>query len=199
MQAVEPADRLMALAALERRLEALASEVVGSQPQKAPGLVLDPEGLVGTRGRLLAGFDDSGRFERYVGPVAVLADVSEDTARGWLDAVWGATPHWEMAAPGARAWWVEGGPNAHSALRGFVHVGASNAFPHHKHLGAEHVLVLQGGARMSTGERLRAGDSMTSAPGVEHAFEATQGPDLLVFTVAFDGLDFGPFVARPRD
>jgi len=199
MHAVDPDDDFNALTALERRLEALATEAVGAQPKSAPDFVCDTAELAAARERLLAAVSDSGRFERYVAPVAALADVSEHTARGWLDAVWGAAPRWEMAAPGVRAWWVEGGPKAHNALRGFVHVGASNALPQHKHLGAEHMLVLQGGARVSTGERLRAGDSITSAAGVVHAFEATQGPDLLVFTVAFDGLDFGRFVARPRD
>jgi len=152
------------------------------------------------RARLLAGLDDAGRFERFVPAVAAMADVPEATARAWLDDVWGARPRWEMAAPSARAWWVEGGPRTRGALRGFVHVAAGEPFPHHKHLGREHVLVLQGGATVSTGERLRAGDRLTSEAGVEHDFLATaRGPDLLVFTVIYQGLDFGRFVALPRD
>lgn len=151
------------------------------------------------RARLLADVTPEGRFERFVPAVAAMADVSDAQARAWLDAVWGAAPLWEKAAPGARAWWVEGGPRAANALRGFVHIAAGGGLPHHKHLGDEHVLVIQGAARVSTGERLRAGDSLVTPAGDEHAFEAVQGgPDLLVFTVAYQGLDFGRFIAQPR-
>lgn len=154
----------------------------------------------GARGRLMDAIADAGRFERFVPEVAAMADVPEATARGWLDDVWGTRPSWEMAAANARAWWVEGGPRTRGALRGFVHVAAGQPFPHHKHLGEELVLVLQGGATVSTGERLRAGDRLTSAAGVEHDLVATaRGPDLLVFTIIHQGLDFGRFVALPRD
>jgi mannose-6-phosphate isomerase-like protein (cupin superfamily) len=154
----------------------------------------------GARERLVAAVSDAGRFERFVPAVAEMADVSEAQARAWLDDVWSDQPMWEPAAPSARAWWVEGGPRTRGALRGFVHVGAGQTFPHHKHLGAEHVLVLQGGAQLSDGHKLRAGDRMVAEAGDEHSFVATaRGPDLLVFTVIFEGLDFGRFVARPRD
>jgi quercetin dioxygenase-like cupin family protein len=181
MSALDPDEDVNALAMLVRALGELS-----------------PEAAV--RGRLMASIDAGGRFERFVPAVAEMADVSEEQARAWLDQVWGERPHWEMAAPGARAWWVEGGPKARGALRGFVHVGAGGTFPHHKHLGEEDVLVLQGGARLSSGERLRAGDRIKTPAGDEHSFVAVpRGPDLLVFTVVRDGLDFGRFVARPRD
>lgn len=64
---------------------------------------------------------------------------------------------------------VDGGPKAHNARRGFVHVEAGRQFPHHTHLGAQ---------PLSTGERLRAGDSMTSAAGDARSFAAiAAGPD----------------------
>ena len=152
-----------------------------------------------SRRRLLAAATNEGRFERFVGTVANMADVSDEQARLWLDGVWGNLPNWEMASRHARAWWVEGGPRSQNAIRGFVHLGAGKEFPHHKHLGNEHVLILQGGARLSTGERLRAGDAVVAQPGVEHSFVAVPGgPDLLLFTVVFEGLDFGRVVTRPR-
>ncbi|MFO0744332.1 MAG: cupin domain-containing protein [Myxococcota bacterium] len=107
---------------------------------------------------------------------------------------------WERAAPGAMAWWVEGGPRTADCLRGFVRVGAGNEFPHHKHLGEEKVLVIQGHARLSDGGRLSAGDFTIGEDGAEHSFAVIPGgPDLLVFTVIHRGLDFGAFQARPRD
>jgi len=151
------------------------------------------------RRRLLDAAIPEGRFERFVPAVAAMADVDEARARSWLDGVWGDLPSWERAAPGARAWWVEGGPRAANALRGFVHIAAGGGLPHHKHLGEERVIVIQGAARVSTGERLGVGDVLVTPPGDEHSFEVVPGgADLLVFTVAYQGLDFGGFVAAPR-
>lgn len=179
-------DETQALIDLRARLGVGASEPVPVGPEQ--------------RARLLEAVTDAGRFERFVPTVAAMADVSHDQARVWLDGVWGDLPSWEPATTMAKAWWVEGGPKTKNALRGFVHVPAGAPFPHHKHLGDELVLVLQGGARISTGERIRAGDEMVTRSGEEHAFEAVPGgPDLLVFTVVHGGLDFGRFVARARD
>lgn len=153
---------------------------------------------VDARERLLAAVSPIGRFDRFVPAVAEMADVSESVAKGWLDEVWDGGV-WERAVPGAMAWWVEGGPRVKDALRGFVRVGAGVTFGHHEHLGEELVLVLQGGARVSDGTRLRAGDRMSTPGGDAHSFGAVAGgTDLLIFTVIHGGLDFGSFKALPR-
>ncbi|MCC6624688.1 MAG: hypothetical protein IT385_25790 [Deltaproteobacteria bacterium] len=191
MTTAEPADDqgledLAGLAALVRRLAAEdATATVAPSPE--------------ARSRLAAAIVTEGRFERFAPAVAAMADVSEARARAWLDGVWGDAPLWERAAPGARAWWVEGGPRARNALRGFVHAPSGGGLPHHAHLGAERVLVIQGNARVSTGERIHAGDLLVSEAGHAHALEVVAGgPDLLIFTVAYEGLDFDGLVARPR-
>jgi len=151
------------------------------------------------RARLLDAVTPIGRFARFASQVAALADVDVAKAQAWLDEVWTGGA-WEPAVPGAMAWWVEGGPRAANALRGFVRVSAGTTFARHTHLGVEHLLVIQGRADISTGETLRAGDLVTCAAGVEHAFVVPAGgPDLLLFTVAYEGLAFAEGVARPRD
>lgn len=188
MSAVGPDEELDELAALMAQLE----------PAHEHADVGD-EMLEAGRARVLAAASAAGRFERFVPQVAHLADVSRDRARGWLDRVWGDEPLWEPAAPQALAWWVDGGPRARDALRGFVRVTAGSRFPHHKHLGTELVLLLQGGVVMSDGERLRAGDLSITAAGEEHSFEVVgPGPDLLVFTVVYRGLEMGGQVIGPR-
>jgi len=152
------------------------------------------------RDSLLDSLDPFTRFDRFVGALADLADLTRPEAHRLLARVWDSD-HWEPGPGGSQAWWVEGGPRAANAVRGFVHVRAGERLPDHTHLGFEHVFVLQGHALTSTGSELGPGDLETVAPGNAHGVQALAGgTDLLFFTVAYDGIDFGHgVVARPRD
>lgn len=190
-------------------LDALERELGLSRTHIAEHLAaaLAPEPAVGDqpsarddRDALLDALDPNTRFDRFVGALAELADLTEPEAHHLLARVWDSA-NWEPGPGGSQAWWVEGGPRAATAIRGFVHVRAGERLPDHTHLGFEHVFILQGHALTSTGSELGPGDHETVAPGDAHSVLALAGgTDLLLFTVAYEGIDFGNgLIARPRD
>lgn len=75
--------------------------------------------------------------------------------------------------------------------RGLLRAAAGTIFPHHGHLGEEHVLVLQGSCRDSLGHHLGPGDEVHHTAGTAHHLEIHPGP-ALVFAYLSDGADFSP-------
>jgi len=124
--------------------------------------------------------------------MARLLHIAEDRARALLDgldnaALWATTP-----TPGVLFQHLHPGPATAGAVVGFVKVPAGTAFPHHVHIGQEHVLVLEGGFRDMTGKVFLPGDISPMPPGSEHHFDALPGDDLLYLAVIFEGVEFGP-------
>ena len=62
------------------------------------------------------------------------------------------------------------------------------AYPAHRHVGLEEVLILQGGYRDSRGER-RAGDYILNDAASAHAPIALEGEDCIMLAVAHGGIE----------
>ena len=83
---------------------------------------------------------------------------------------------------------LPGGPACAAADVGFVRVAAGTTFPLHRHLGDEHVLVLQGTYVDSDGSHYRPGDLAFKPEGSSHEF--TAGPDQdLIYVTVFHGVE----------
>ena len=80
---------------------------------------------------------------------------------------------WEFeAVPGIETLWVEGGPAVANCIRGFVRMAPGAEFPHHRHVGDETALVLEGAVIDSTGNVYLPGDVVHMPAGSEHGYSA---------------------------
>lgn len=150
------------------------------------------------RARVLRGAAATSRFDDLSARVGELLDLAVDAARALLSriddpSVWEPGP-----AMGVSLYHVQGGAAAAGAITGFVRIPAGGSFPHHRHLGDEHVLILQGacddGARVS-----RRGDLITMPPDTEHELQVLPGPPLVYLAVVHGGVQIGELVLRPGD
>lgn len=140
------------------------------------------------RGRVLAAAVRHGRFESLVARVAGMLDVARDRARELLAQIDDAAA-W-VAGPGpSQLIHLPPGPRVAALNCGFVRVPAGEVFPPHRHLGDEHVLVLQGGYEDSDGATLHRGDEAFKPGGSEHHFTALPGADLVYLVVLANGID----------
>lgn len=168
-------------------LEALAADLRTPAPR-------------GLRDRLLQA-PLASRLHRFAEPVARLMDVDLEGARALLDGIdvpgaFEAGPFPELDITLCH---ITGGPAVADAITGFVRVASGLTFPHHEHLGVEHVLVLQG--RMidgETGEEAGPGDIVTRPASSAHAITALAGTaDLLYLAVVHTGVKIGDAVMGP--
>ena len=132
-------------------------------------------------------------FAAFVARVARAADVAENVARAWLDRLDAASSWVAGPSPTSRLFHIEPGPEilAVGGIAGFVKVEPGATFPRHKHLGAEHVLVLQGGFRDEDGRDYVAGDDAHQPAGSDHLFVAHAGEELVYLAVIRGHVDFG--------
>ena len=101
-------------------------------------------------------------------------------------------------APNVQLMHLPGGPAVAAFDVGFVRVAAGTPFPPHRHVGDEHVLVLQGSYRDSTGPTVRPGDQVHMPTGTEHHFIAAPERDL-IYAVVVGGIEIGGLpVGIPR-
>lgn len=141
------------------------------------------------RERLLAAARAEGeRFAPFAARLARLIDVTVERARELLATI--VRPEaWQPLLPGVDLLHLAGGPAVAGADVGFVRVAAGRPFPEHRHLGDEHVLVLQGGYRDSSGEVFAAGALVDLPADSAHAFVALPEVDL-IYAVVVGGVEF---------
>lgn len=178
-------------ASLERELgPRLASELAATRDAlTALSLALPPRRPPpALRDRLLASARGPARFAPFIDRVARFIDVASDKARELLASL--EFPATWLPSPGPNIHLVHlvGGPACAAADVGFVRVAAGTTFPMHRHLGDEHVLVLQGGYLDTDGSRFRAGDTAFKPEGSSHEFTADPDQDLIYVTV-FHGVE----------
>lgn len=128
------------------------------------------------------------RWAPFTARLARLIDVAHDRARELLAAIVRPDP-WQRLLPGVDLLHLQGGPAVAGADVGFVRVAAGGAFPEHRHLGPERVLILQGGYVDDQGQTARAGDLVELPAGSSHSFVALPGDDL-IYAVVVGGVEF---------
>jgi hypothetical protein len=175
-----------------RALDRLVGEALMGGAELVP-----PRGL---RAQILAAASETPRLARFAPLVARLADVDASTATALLARV-DDDNAWETGLlPGIASFWVDGGPKAQGAIRGFVRIDVDAAFPEHEHLGDEAVLVLQGILEDSSGRVFQPGDIALARAGTRHGYRPRPGgTDLLIFSVVKDGIRIGDLAIHHRD
>ena len=173
--------RCAACAASLRELEEIYAQLPLALPAPPP-----PPGLRARILRSVSGTTEN-RFESFVARVGALLDVAADKARELLAQIDGSS--WVEGPAGTRLIHLPVGPRVAHANCGFVRVRAGQHFPLHRHLGTEHVLVVQGSYIDSSGRTLHPGDEDVEPPGSEHAFTALPGVDLVYLVVLEVGFE----------
>jgi quercetin dioxygenase-like cupin family protein len=142
-----------------------------------------------------------GRLYRFTEPLAALMDVDHATAQQLLDGLDEPEPFEPGPFPGLdiALRHISGGPAVQNAITGFVRIGPGTAFPHHEHLGDEHVLILQGHCvETQTGTVAGPGEVVTRPGGTAHEIEALPGAtDLVYLAVVHTGVRIGDTVMGP--
>ena len=144
----------------------------------------------GVRERLLESLLPEMRFEGFKERLATLFDLSIERVRELLDTLDSVSGEpWEKAGlPGVHLLHFDGGLRVASADCGLVHVEPGQAFPPHRHLGHEWVLVLQGEAREDSGRLFQPGDLIHKAPGSVHSFRILGEQPFVFAVVVFEGV-----------
>ncbi len=151
------------------------------------------------RTRLLDSIQHAHRFQDFVDSVAALCDVAKDQANQLLAAIDDAA-RWLMGpGDGLTVFHIDAGPRHANAIVGFTRVEPGAVFPHHTHVGAESVLVLQGGFVQPDGTTHRRGERVDMAPGTSHGFKALPGPALIYLVIIDQGIIIGDEAAGPDD
>jgi len=148
-----------------------------------PGVAPSPS----LRARLLASVDAP--YDRFVARFAALFDVAAARARELL-ALIDRPSAWEDG-PSPGSWLVHftAGPALAGADTGFVRLAPGARFARHRHLGAEHSLVLAGHADDTLFGRLGPGDERQALADSEHDF-ATVGDEPFLYAVCVYGVRF---------
>ncbi|MBZ5713564.1 cupin domain-containing protein [Nannocystis pusilla] len=148
------------------------------------------------RARLLAAVAaPEARFAPFVARLARLVDVAHERARELLASLARADV-WQTVLPDVELVHLSGGPATAGADVGFVRIAAGATFPHHRHLGDERCLILQGGFVEDDGTVTRAGASTYRPAGTAHTLTALPGEDLVYAVVVF-GVEFPGLPPRP--
>jgi anti-sigma factor ChrR (cupin superfamily) len=150
---------------------------------------------------LLRAVSETSRFERFADLVARALGVGSALGQRLLDGIDRAANWTESPWPGVQLYHLEGplgdAPIARQAVVGFVRLKPGVAFPTHRHLGEETVVVVQGSLEDEDGSVSGPGAVVVRGAGSEHAFTALPGPDLVYLAVIRDGVAFGEVVMRP--
>lgn len=173
-------------------VEAFVGLVEGLGAQAPPARAKD---------RLLNASRLPGRFDRFARIVADLLDVPLDIARGMLDGIEEPARWKPSLMPGMSHHDLTGGPGVRDAITGFVRLPAGSQFPHHRHLGDEHVLVIQGHyVDLEDSTEVGPGEVAHHGPDTAHGLSIVEGgPDLLYLIVAHGGVEIGGDILRPGD
>lgn len=153
------------------------AELGGALRPNTPAIVATAAPLTPLRLRLASG--PEGRFAPYADRVSKLFDLSVDRARALLELLSDPDLWLPGPAPGVRVFPVSPGPALAGARTLFLEVEPGGKVPYHVHLGDEHVLVLQGGFRDSTGVEGHAGHAVLMPAGSAHAVDALPGEPCL--------------------
>ncbi|HWM86600.1 MAG TPA: cupin domain-containing protein [Kofleriaceae bacterium] len=131
----------------------------------------------------------SDRFADLVDRLVELFDLTRERVSTLLELVDEPAAWRRGAADGITLIDFQGGARIAAADAGFVRVAPGVTFPHHRHVGGEVVLVLEGGLVDEDGTVVRRGEAQEFAAGTSHFFVAL-AEGCVFAAVIWDGLDF---------
>jgi predicted ChrR family anti-sigma factor len=144
------------------------------------------------RARVLAAVEARGRLAGFAEALASIFETSLEKARALLDAI-DAPEAWEPGpVPGIALMHLKGGPALAAADTGFVRFPAGMAWPLHRHVGDEIMLIVEGGIVDDAGRTWRAGDVLRMPPGSEHRFDVLADRDCVAAVVVHEGIELPP-------
>ena len=135
------------------------------------------------RRRMLTALQHHGRLEGFAEQVAGLIDASVQRARYLLRLV-DDDGAWVPVFAGCDALHIRPGPAVAPADVGLLRFVPGGGFPHHKHLGNEQVLVLQGRLFDELRGEFGPGALIEHGPGSEHALGVVGDQTLVLLVVA---------------
>lgn len=128
------------------------------------------------------------RFLPFLDRASELFDLSESETEDHLHSI-DREDEWDELVPGVTFRDFDGGEKLGEAHAGLIRVAPGSTFPHHTHIGAERILVLQGVVEDENGNRWRAGDVIDSPDGSSHEMRAVGDREVIyaavVITLAF--------------
>lgn len=146
------------------------------------------------RARLLASAEAKGRLAKFTEALAKFFELPATRARALLDMI-DEPGSWERDPSGIGLIHLAAGPRyaAMGVDAGLVRFPAGMVWPLHRHIGAEHHLILEGGFRIDqTGEELRTGATLISPAGSEHSFVVLPGDDCVTAVILEAGIEMPP-------
>ncbi len=153
--------------------QAAADEVLAAIGLLAASL---PQPAVPARGRVRLLAATAPAMRSHASRLAQLLRWSEADALRTLVALEDDVLAWESHGP-AISHHRLAGPDK---IAGLLRISAGAQFPDHRHVGDEHLLVLQGSCVDSLGAQLGPGDHLHRTAGTRHALTVHPGPALIV-------------------
>lgn len=142
----------------------------------------------GLRKRLFAEVSGPKRFLPFLDRLAAHVDLPAEAAQVHLDSIDNPVA-WDPLCDGVRFRDFEGGPGIGAAHGGLIRMNSGAWFPKHRHLGDEHVLVLQGVIEDHLGRQYQPGDRLSSGDGSEHSLRCVSDVEA-IFAVTVIALQF---------
>jgi anti-sigma factor ChrR (cupin superfamily) len=150
------------------------------------------------RARLLASARSPAlRWAPHFDKLSRLFDLDEENLRR-ISEESATFDNWQsLPLAGVRLFHLQGGKAIATADAGLVSIAAGTAFPHHRHVGEERTLVLQGALSEADGTLYRPGDALIMPAESSHSFRVLPGEALIYAVVLFapidiDGVRFPP-------
>ena len=148
-----------------------------------------------SRERLLASVRELPmRYAPFFQRVGALWDLPEERVCKVLTLAKDAAAWQRTILRGVRQIEVQGGPRTANARVRLLKFAPGVRFPRHRHLGLEHVLVLEGSYTDSDGQVVGPGDLQVMEPGSEHGLRVHAGEPCTAALAQF-GMEFtGPLL-----
>ncbi len=144
----------------------------------------DASSVARGRARLLAAVGESSeRFAPLFGKLTQFFDLSAEALREQFERA-SVESEWEQGPlPWVSLFHFTGGPAVAGLDTGFVRLKKGMPFPPHRHLGSEHVLILEGGYHDSDQRWYGPGDLHVMNEGTEHALQMNPDQDVLLAVI----------------
>lgn len=156
----------------------------------ALGLALSPATPpIDLRARFMARASGPARFSPFLDRLIDLFDLPEADTQREIDAILDPKAEWEELVPGCTFRDFDGGAQLGEAHAGIIRVAPGAAFPNHRHVGEERVLMMQGRVRDTDGTEYRAGDVIVMPDGSEHELSVV-GDTEVIYAAVVVALEF---------